>query len=339
MPLTELSQISSSNDCLELGDTYKKPITQTETFYPAVLSEDKGKPMRLSAPCRFIRTTQPGSAVALGFSFRPLSPLGQHKQGTVGAQSPDPRRGQVRKRPCWRYAAITLLKRSKQKAFMLFYIYVVLSIGPGVRWSPSRRSPCLPFGRLSWRAGTHAALSPGQAHSGQVPFSFHAESHTSTGQSALREGGSAPASQHHTEVSSDNIWAVSLTELKNKEKPEQMDEVWASPTTWIPLLQTPCDSLWHRRLLADTHPALLYRALWPHWYPRWKRALFLSATQTQRGHKILAHVESMGTVSCWRCSQVKNSRQSQTLQGYHTGIHHSHETKTMISRANPKPDA
>lgn len=201
------------------GDTYKKPITQTEMFYPTVLSEDKGKPVRLSAPCVFIRTTQPGSAAALDFSFRPLFPLGQHKQRTVGAQSPDPWRGQVQKRPCWRYAAITLLKRRKQKAFMLFYIYVVLSIGPGVRWSPSRRSPCLPFGRLSRHAGTHAALSPGQARRGRVPFSFHAESHTSTGQSALQERGSAPASRHHTKVSSDSIWAVPLRELKNKKKP------------------------------------------------------------------------------------------------------------------------
>lgn len=84
----------------------------------------------------------------MGFGFKSPFLLGWCKLKNLGVQW-DQTPGQVRKRPWMGYFAITLLKRRKQKAFMLFYIYVVLSIGPGVCWSPRRRSPCLPFGRLS----------------------------------------------------------------------------------------------------------------------------------------------------------------------------------------------
>lgn len=149
MPLTELSQISSSTNCWGVGWHLRKANNPNRNFFLAVLFEDKGKPIHLSA-LGVYQDYKPTPCRGRGFQFQICVPVGtRQSEDLAGTARADPCRGQVRKRPCTRYVAGPLLKRSEQKAFMSFYIYVVLSIGPGVRWSPRRRSPCLPFGRLS----------------------------------------------------------------------------------------------------------------------------------------------------------------------------------------------
>lgn len=85
-----------------------------------------------------------------------------------------------------------------------------------------------------------------------------------------------------------------------------MDEVWASPATRFTQLQKPQDSLWHRRLMIDAHPAALHHALWP-LIPRWKHALFLGATQAQRGQKILV------TWNQWEQSVAEDAARPKTV--------------------------
>lgn len=176
-----------------------------------------------------------------GFWFQISIPVGtMQTKELAGTMRPDPWRGQVRKRPWMWYLAIMLLKRRKQKAFMLFYIYVVLSIGPGVRWSPRRRSPCLPFGRLSrdQRDARSIITRPGSEQPSGI-FLSCSHRHQPQGKalgsaqhsprpclaastageiSGIRQ--SALMLQQETKVRSDNIWSVSRCEVKNRRKPK-----------------------------------------------------------------------------------------------------------------------
>lgn len=155
MPLTALSPISSSNSCVVVGwHLWKANNANRKILSCCPLLKIKGNQPTPPQSLSIYRDYETTLCSPCGVWFQISAPVGTMQTGElVGTTRPDPGRGQVQKRPWTWYLAIMLLKRRKQKAFMLFYIYVVLSIGPGVRWSPRRRSPCLPFGRLSQDQG------------------------------------------------------------------------------------------------------------------------------------------------------------------------------------------
>lgn len=107
----------------ELGDTYKKPITQTETFYPAVLSEDKGKPMRISAPCVFIRNDTTTLSSSLGFQFQTSVPIGTTQAKNRGCTEPRPLEGSGPKASLLATRGHHAVEKKKAKSFhVVLYI-------------------------------------------------------------------------------------------------------------------------------------------------------------------------------------------------------------------------
>lgn len=225
----------------ELGDTYEKPIIQTEIFSPAVLFEDKGKPIHLSARLSGPQNNTPQGPRVSVSNLR--SRWDDAERGPGGHSERRPLQGSGPKASLHAIRSQHAVEKKQAKSF-----HVVLYICGSIYRAWCALIPAETFSLpalwalIAGAEGRTQHYHQARLRAAEWHFPFMQKLTPNAGQSGSQDGGtardpawqprrreisgtrkSAPLLRQETKVGSDSIWSVSRCRFKNKGKPNWRD--------------------------------------------------------------------------------------------------------------------